>query len=172
MRAYFLGGEIRNWCCTNLSGGGQQVDSGQKHPPTTRLLTLVHLQELDYGSAGRLWKKKQNKKKHTHKQTDYQMESDSWLLAHRWAAGTIISDATDKSSQWMWRESCPQCSRLHREWRWKKNILDSLKGKMCDDNAMGGKKLAEKCPAGNRNHETSSVLAALIHWRCFFPQLW
>lgn len=49
----------RKWAScysTNLSRRGQQVDGGQKHPTTTRLLTLVHLQELDYGSTGCLCK--------------------------------------------------------------------------------------------------------------------
>lgn len=41
---------------TNLPRGGQKVDGGQKHPTTTRLLALVHLQELDYSSTGCLWK--------------------------------------------------------------------------------------------------------------------
>lgn len=60
----------------NLSRGGQKVDGGQKHPATTRLLTLVHLQELDYSSAGSLWKDTNTQ---THEQTIYWMESDSSL---------------------------------------------------------------------------------------------
>lgn len=51
---------------TNLSGGGQQVDGGQKHPAATRLLTLVHLQELDDGSAGRLWNQTKQNTIHTY----------------------------------------------------------------------------------------------------------
>lgn len=42
----------------NLSRRGQQVDGGQEHPAATRLLALVHLQELDYGSTGFLWRNK------------------------------------------------------------------------------------------------------------------
>lgn len=48
--------------CTDLSRGRQQVDGGQKHPAPTRLLTLVHLQELNDGSTGSLCSRK---RKHT-----------------------------------------------------------------------------------------------------------
>lgn len=81
------------WCnewfyCPDLSGGGQQVDGGQQHPATTRLLTLVHLQELDDGSTGCLCLEEQT---HTHERTVVWMESDSsvWradgLLLEQWS---------------------------------------------------------------------------------------
>lgn len=76
---------------TNLSRGGQEVDGGQKHPATTRLLTLVHLQELDYSSAGCLCK-------HTHIKTQFTGWDATALCSTPRATRKMISYVTNKSS--------------------------------------------------------------------------
>lgn len=76
---------------TNLSRGGQEIDSGQKHPATTCLLTLVHLQELDYSATGCLCK-------HTHIKSQFTGWVATALCSTPKAARKMISYVTEKSS--------------------------------------------------------------------------